>query len=114
VQNATGQGVWEDRLQFLAAEAIPTVQNRWQGMNRGGWSNPEYDQLWDAFTVTMDRAGRNRQVVRMEALISEQLPVIPLFFNFAASAYLNALHGPDPGAVNDTLITWNIHEWELR
>jgi ABC-type transport system substrate-binding protein len=70
--------------------------------------------VWDAFTVTLDLAERNRQVVRMETLITEQLPVIPLFFNLAAVAYLTVVQGPDPGTVNDALITWNIHEWELR
>ncbi|MPZ12863.1 MAG: hypothetical protein GEU73_00280 [Chloroflexi bacterium] len=114
VQNATGQGVWEDRMQFLRTADIGTAQNRWQGGNRGGWSHPEYDRLWETFTVTLDRAERNTQVVRMEALISEELPVIPLFFNFAATAYLNVLRGPDPGTLNDTLITFNIHEWELE
>jgi peptide/nickel transport system substrate-binding protein len=114
VQNATGQGVWEDRMRFLGSADIGTPQNRWQGQNRGGWSSPEYDQLWEAFTVTLDRSTRNRQIVQMEALVSEQLPVIPLFFNFAASAYLSALVGPDPNTFNDTLLSWNIHEWQLR
>jgi hypothetical protein len=36
-----------------------------------------------------------------------------LFFNYNVSAHAAAVHGPDPKAF-DTLVNWNIHEWELR
>lgn len=113
LQNASGQGVYENRLQFLTTPQIGSPQNRWRGANRGGWSNAEYDRLWEAYNTILEPTERYRRVVQMEKLITEQLPVVPLFFNFGVSAYLSAVQGPDPGTVNDTLVTWNIHEWEL-
>ena len=50
----------------------------------------------------------------MMAIVNEELPVIPLFMNFGVSAHLGSLVGPDPGVVDDTFLTWNIQEWQLR
>lgn len=114
LQTASGQGVWEERMQFLITSEIGSPPNRWRGQNRGGWSHPEYDRLWEAYSTILDPSERQRQIVQMEKLVSEQLPVVPLFFNFGVSAYLGVLRGPDAAASDDTSISWNIHEWELR
>lgn len=109
----TGGGVREQRLDFLTTATIPSPENRWSGQNRGGWSSSEYDRLWHAFATTLDRTDRNRLVVQMEQLASEQLPALMLFFNFGVSAHLAVLKGPDAGAI-DSAVNWNVHEWELR
>jgi peptide/nickel transport system substrate-binding protein len=110
-----GGGATEDRLDFLSSAAIPTQANRFQGNNRGGWSNPEYDRLWEAFNATLDRAERNRQVIQMLKLVSEEVPAIPIYFNFAPTAHLSTLTGPQQGArVPDPLVSWNIHEWAWK
>jgi peptide/nickel transport system substrate-binding protein len=95
------------------SSSIGTPANRWQGQNYSGWSNAEFDRLYDAFTSTLDSADRQRQVVQMAKLISDDAAFIMLFFNFNVSAHSAAVRGPDPKAF-DTLVNWNIHEWELR
>lgn len=114
LQNASGGAGEEDKLKVVSSPEIGSPQNRWRGDNRGGWSNPDYDRAWNAFNTTLDRGERDRFVIQMEKLISEQLPIVPLFFNFAATAYLSVLEGPDPSVVADQRIVWNIHDWSLK
>lgn len=97
-----------------------SAANRWVGENRGGWSNSEYDRLWEAFATTMDRAERTRQLAGLMQLLSEQVPVYMLYFSVQIIAHVAALRGPEAGLPGtgalslDTLPHWNIHDWELR
>jgi peptide/nickel transport system substrate-binding protein len=102
----------ERNLGNLSSAAIGSPANRWRGSNYGGWSNSEYDRLWDAFNTTLERAERNRQVVDMARLASEHLPIFNLYWNFNVSAHSAALRGLDPQAI-DTLVNWNVYEWEM-
>lgn len=103
----------ERNLGNYTTSSIGTPGNRWRGSNYGGWSDPQYDRLWDEFNTSLDRSERDRQVLEMAKLISEQLPLYNLYWNFNVTAHGAALRGPDPQAM-DTLVNWNIHEWELR
>lgn len=86
--------------------------NRWLGNNRGGWINPEYDRLFEAFGSTLDRSERDRQVIEMMKIAADQLPVFPIYFNIEVTAHLANVRGPALGSV-DRLVLWNIHEWEM-
>jgi len=99
------------RLESLASSGIPTAQNHWAGSNRGSWSNPQYDQLWDAFNTTLDPQSRSQQVVQMLKLASDELPSWVLYYNLSVSAHVSALKGPDNSGLNSD--TWNVYEWEI-
>lgn len=115
MQNASGGSGEESKLITVVNSAqVGTPQNRWMGDNRGGWSNPEYDRLASALDASLDTAERARYVVQMEKIISDQLPIMHLFFNFGATAYLSVLEGPDRTIVSDSELVWNIHEWHFR
>jgi peptide/nickel transport system substrate-binding protein len=49
----------------FTTSGIPRQENRWTGVNRGGWSNPEYDRLVAAFGSTLDRNEREQIVLEM-------------------------------------------------
>ncbi len=91
---------------------IPSAENRWRGNNRGGWSNPEYDRLSDAYSTTLDSAERERQLVQMMRIFSDELPAISLFFRTQPWAFASALHGLEVVAPEANM-AWNIHEWTL-
>ena len=99
---------------------IGTLQNRWRGENRTGWSTPDYDRLFDAFMNTLDRREREQQVVQMHRILSEQLPAFHTHFASQTMAHVSALQGPEPGLASagvfspETSPHWNIHEWEWR
>lgn len=99
-------------LTRFTIEGIPRGENRWTGVNRGGWSNTEYDQLVDRFNGILDASERARQVEQLIRLFTSELPAIPLYFLSSPFPYAAALRGPHqapPGANR----LWNIHEWEL-
>lgn len=108
--NATGAS--ERQLETFTTPQIGTAANRWAGNNKGGWSSPEFDRLWEGFTTTLDRSERNRQIAEMAKLLNEQLPVIQLFSDIQVSAHLSVVRGP---AVNNAegQDHWNVHEWEM-
>ncbi len=109
---APSTGAGERSLQIQASSAIGSPANRWIGINRGAWSNPEYDRLYELFNATLDRRDRDRLVVDMVKLHSEQLPVYYTYFNIGVLAHLANLKGPAAGYV-DRLSYWNVHEWEF-
>lgn len=88
---------------------IPRPENRWTGSALGGWSNPEYDRLYDAYNTTLDRSDRNDVVLRLMKLVSDEVPALPLYYNTRVDAHVAALHGPV--SANEV---WNVHQWELR
>lgn len=90
--------------------AVALPENRWGGVNRGGWVNSEYDRLYDVFVSSLDRTERNRAAIDALRLASNDLPVLPLYYLSLASAFTSSLRGPVGGYSNDT--SWdNVPQW---
>ncbi|HZT05952.1 MAG TPA: ABC transporter substrate-binding protein [Chloroflexota bacterium] len=105
-------GIRENQLDIFSSADIATEARGWAGNNRVGWSNPDYDQAWNAFNSLLDRGQRNEQIVKMMKVATDQLPAIMVHFNPGAIAFRGALHGPEaPGA--ETWPNWNIQDWTL-
>jgi peptide/nickel transport system substrate-binding protein len=109
---APSTGAGERSLQVQASSQIGSPANRWIGSNRGGWSFPEYDRLYEQYNATLDRRERDRLVIELVRTHSEQLPVYYTYFNIGVLAHLSTLKGPAAGYV-DRLAYWNVHEWEF-
>jgi peptide/nickel transport system substrate-binding protein len=110
---ATSGGGGEAWMTNILSSVIPGPDNGWRGSNRGGWANGEYDRLVHAFNSSMIVSERDQTIVLIARLVTEQLPVLPLFFNPAPWAWPASVHGVRIHSPN-TEPTWNIHEWELR
>jgi peptide/nickel transport system substrate-binding protein len=94
----------------LAGNAIATAENRWAGVNRGGWVNDEYDRLFDTFLTALDRGERNRAALQGLKIASDQLPAIPLYYLSLAAAHTSALEGLVGGYNSDS--AWdNVAQW---
>jgi hypothetical protein len=52
--------------------------------------------LTTAFLTTLERLERDRFMVQMMKLASEELPIWPLYHNPDATAYVSSLRGPVP------------------
>ena len=92
---------------------IGTPQNNWRGNNRMGWSHPEYDRLVNAFKGTLDQREADGLMAQMLALMSNELPALPLYFNFLVVTHVGSLNGPEAAAPRSTRYD-NIHLWEWR
>lgn len=109
----SGGGRTESGFAGYNTRSIPSGANRWQGGNRGGWSNADFDRLADALTTSLDRAERDRLVVGMARIFTAELPLIPLHFPPTVMAAVAALRGPLPFTSEGTF-SWNAHEWEFK
>jgi peptide/nickel transport system substrate-binding protein len=106
---------------FTAAE-IGSEANRWAGLNRTGWTHPEYERLWAAANGTLDSRQRGNDVAQMMALVSEYLPGYPLYFALTIRARDGALQGPTDEsesagfgtASKETTPYWNVQDWAFR
>jgi len=71
---------------FTSSE-VPKAANKWLGtryggVNISGWSNKEYDAACEtALAAGLDRELALNQHQRMQEILSDELPVIPLFFH---------------------------------
>jgi peptide/nickel transport system substrate-binding protein len=106
-------GVGEPTLLGFTSSSISSAANRWRGNNRGGWVNTEYDRLLDAFTTTLDRNERGRQIAQMAYIFSDDVAAISLFFRTQPWAHVAALTGLRIAAPESSM-AWNIYEWEFR
>lgn len=110
-----GAAELDSRLRQHSVEDIPRVENRWQGDNRGGWENAEYQRLWEAYNTTLVRSERIQQIAQMERLINEEVGSIPHYFTVQPIAHTGNLKGPVPRMTPDTPnAIQHIWTWEWR
>lgn len=85
------------------------------GGGRGGWTNAEFDRLQDAFQTTLDRSEQTRLIGEMARVFSEELPLLPIYFNVRVTAFVAGLQGPLLGMTPDAgSDAWNVYLWEWR
>jgi ABC-type transport system substrate-binding protein len=111
----SGAGTLDARLRLLSMSDIPSPENRWQGRNRGGWQNAEYERLWQTYNSTLDRAERVQQIAQMERLNSEDVGMIPHYFTVVVNARAANLEGPVVRMTPDApLAIYHIENWAWR
>lgn len=63
-----------DASQFLR------VFTKHSGYNNTGWSDPEYDRLYLEVMHTQDNAKRNELMQRMEKILTDAMPILPIYY----------------------------------
>lgn len=58
---------------------VPSKDNGYQGQNVGGWMNGDFQKLWLDLRDEFDTAKRKTILTKMQQLMVEELPVIPLY-----------------------------------
>ncbi len=107
-----GGGLGEkDTMPNMVSSTIPSPLNHWAGGNRGGWSNTEFDRLFNAYNTTLVRSERDQLVVQMAKVHTEDVGAISLLFYPSVVAHVADLRGPRTYAGTSTVV-WNLHEWE--
>ncbi len=103
----------ENAAATLSTANIARAETRWQGSNRGGYSNPAYDRLIDALSSALDRSEHTRLLTEVAKVYSDDLPAISLFFPAQPWIFVPNIAGPAvvPGEAN---MSWNIHDWAWR
>jgi len=92
----------------------PVEPTRWVGASLGCYQNPEHDRLIDALHVAIDPAQQRelyRELIRIQ---SEELPVLPLYYNVMVTLFREGVKGITGGTVPRTSFTWNAAEWDIE
>lgn len=98
-----------------ASSEIGSPANRWAGANRSGWSNPEFDRLYDTFRRTLDRKEMDRLAVQILKVVHDEVPGYVVYDSPALMAHVTTLKGPSfpyPGTPGPSW-DWNLYEWEF-
>jgi oligopeptide transport system substrate-binding protein len=56
------------------------VMTSGDGFNRTGWKNAEYDRLYTELLRTVDTAKRTELMQRMEEILMEEMPILPVYY----------------------------------
>ena len=97
---------------YLSSQ-IPSEENGWDGLNNTGFSDPDYDaacnQVLTTLPGTAEHVDAHQETMR---ILSEKLPVVPLFLRVRPSATHPRLLGflPNPTEGSDL---YNVEEWDL-
>lgn len=111
--SGTGGPSGEGTIAQHNSAEMPRPENRWTGVNRGGWMHPEFDRLATTFNSTLDRTERTRLLVQMTRIFTDDMAGISLYFNLNAAGFTAALKGPVT-PVPESDVAWNVHQWEFR
>src|SRR5204863_3956831 len=93
---------------FFAADRTPPA-----GRNINYFSNDELTRLLYASDRTVDRDLRRQLLHRVQAIVADEVPEIPLYTVTKLDAVPASLQH-FKGNPTNTGIFWNVHEWESR
>lgn len=109
------RGYGSKAIETFSSAQVPKPENRWQGSNRGGWSNVDYDRAFLEYSVALERPLRIQKIAEMERAFTSELPGIPHFYGVAINGHVAALQGPQIRRVPDAGVGYfNSHLWEWR
>jgi peptide/nickel transport system substrate-binding protein len=104
---------WDGQLRRVYGQECPTESNRWSGTSLGCYQNSEMDHIIGRIAVEIDRGEQRRLWRDLARIQSEELPVLPLYFNVVVSLFRDGVTGVRGFTKPNTKATWNIVEWDV-
>ncbi|SDF48356.1 peptide ABC transporter substrate-binding protein [Sporolituus thermophilus] len=105
-------GLDPDNQSLWHSKKIPSRANGYEGQNYPGWRNPEVDVLTEQGASTLDLGSRRQIYFRLQELIVQEVPVVPLYFRANIDAVKSRVvnYRPNPTPAGNL---WNAWEWAL-
>jgi peptide/nickel transport system substrate-binding protein len=97
---------------LLAGDQIPTKENGFSGQNVYRWSDPEADSLMSRSDHQVDDAARAATLGRLQGIVADQVPLIPLYQQPNTVVHTAALAGVRENPTQAEVF-WNSGEWSL-
>lgn len=99
-----------DNLNLWHSRKIPSRANGAVGQNYPGWRNPEIDKLTELGIKTVDMNARKEIYFRIQDILREDCPVVPLYFrgNIDAAKVSIVNYQPNPTPAGNF---WNVWQW---
>lgn len=88
-----------------------TLDNRWSGTNKMGWSNSSHDALYDRWTRTLDVNEADQLLVQIARNTMEELPYVPTYFDPEVATHAASLTGPSLGFGT---AWYNVAQWAWK
>lgn len=103
-------GVDPDNIDLWYSKKIPSRANGYDGHNFPGWRNSEVDTLTEKGITTVDIEARKQIYFRIQELIVQECPVVPLYFRADIDAVRKTIanYRPNPTPSGNL---WNSWEW---
>ncbi|MBT9164148.1 MAG: Oligopeptide-binding protein AppA [candidate division WS2 bacterium] len=95
---------------IFRGDMIPSPEVGWEGQNVYFWKNDEATELLKKAPNLMSEVERRKALFRVQRLISEELPVIPLYFRSTVMAHHANIATVRPGL----RVLWNPYYWYWR
>lgn len=95
---------------YWRCDQKPVEQNAFQGRNYPGFCSPEVDKLLDEAQRTLDGDKRRALHRKIAAILSEEVPMIPLYDRVDVSVVPKNFVGWRPTGMLQS-IAWNAWEW---
>ena len=104
-----------EALEAFISTQTGTQANRWNGSNRGAYSNAAFDRLYDQSIVTLDLNARQGLIADMLKIEADDAVSIHLFYDMQQQtvAFRKGVRGPGPVPAVQLATAWNIHTWEM-
>ncbi|WP_425057677.1 Oligopeptide-binding protein AppA [Sporomusa carbonis] len=103
-------GIDPDNLNLWHSRKIPNRNNGYEGQNYPGWRNPEIDHLTELGARTLDIGARKDIYFRIQDLIREDCPVVPLYFRGSIDAVKTSVVNYQPNPTPSGNL-WNAWQW---
>ncbi|MDR3561726.1 MAG: peptide ABC transporter substrate-binding protein [Negativicutes bacterium] len=105
-------GADPDDINLWHSKNIPAQGNGYTGQNYPGWRNTEVDRLTEQGGRLTDLEARKQAYLRIQELITAEVPVIPLYFRSNIDAVKDTVvnYRPNPSQSGNL---WNAWEWGL-
>lgn len=98
----------------MEGRECPRPETQWVGTSFGCYLNLEFDGLLSELRATIDPAEERRLWRGLVKIQTEQLPVLPMYFNLNITLFRDGVTGVKGNSQPSTGATWNIAEWDLR
>lgn len=92
------------------SDKIPSSENGFKGQNLPGWKNDEATRLLKEADATLDLSARRSMLARVQELVRNELPAIPMYFRPVVVVHAKDLQGIAPTGTL-TPLAWNAHAW---
>ena len=96
---------------LYTSDNIPSAQNAYNGQNAPGFSHPEMDKLCHAVPTELDQAKRAAMLKRTQAIMAEEMPVLPLYFRVDVTSIKQGFQNWKPTGLGQSQVTWNAFQW---
>jgi peptide/nickel transport system substrate-binding protein len=105
-----------DIVSRFHSSQLATEANGWRGED-SGYQNPEYDSLYERYSVTIPLAERQQLVGQIARHLADELPVLGLYYDTEPLALRNKMLNvavPIGGRVTGVASVFSIYQWDVR